>query len=178
MISSPLPNSSRLTDDYLLQHRCQATDYPLTSPTPYVLGTTTVSHPRPSTTSVRSSYTCHGKYVVQPGDTCLSVSRKNQVSTYALIYINKLAASCRNFPAPGTEICLPQSCSTYTATREDTSVSVSQRTGLSVEQLQSYNIDLNMHRGNVALPPLREICLSPPGEVATTQSWTRVARPT
>jgi hypothetical protein len=148
--------------------RCQVTSYPVTSPTRYALGTTTISTPTPTDGIPVPSYTCETQYTIQESDTCMSISWAKQVSTFSLLYSNKLAMFCSDFPAAGTEICIPQQCNTYMVLPVDTCRSVAESNGLTVAELIELNPNLNSQCGNLRSFTGHMICLSPPGVVSTS----------
>ncbi|KAK3946429.1 LysM domain-containing protein [Diplogelasinospora grovesii] len=170
VLDSPLGYSNVLAASYSsLTSSCQVTSYPVTSPTSYALGTTTMSHPSTTTTGVTPTYTCESTYTLQESDTCVSISRTKQVSTFYLLYSNKLPAFCTDFPAAGTDICIPQSCNTHTVAPWDTCASLVKSTpGLTTAQLIAYNPNLNAQCGNLRSLVGYVICLSAPGTVTTT----------
>ncbi|KAK3937498.1 LysM domain-containing protein [Diplogelasinospora grovesii] len=130
--------------------------------------TTTISQPSTTTTGVTPTYTCESTYTIQESDTCMSISRAKQVSTFYLLYSDKLPAFCTDFPAAGTDICIPQSCNTYTVAPWDTCDSLVKSTGLTTAQLIAYNPNLNAQCGNLHSLAGYVICLSAPGTVTTT----------
>lgn len=152
----------------LLQFRCQVTSYPVTSPTPYALGTTTISRPKPTNARVAPTYSCESKYTIQESDSCVSISQAKMVSTFALVYSNDLPAFCSDFPGAGTEICLPQQCNVHTVAAWDTCASIADANGITIAQLVEYNPDLNSVCGNLRSLLGYVICVSPLGEVTTT----------
>ena len=119
------------------------TSYPVTSPGPYALGTTTISYPSPTGQRPVPSYTCEEKYTIQKSDTCINLSWTKKVFTFALLSDNSLPALCAGFPAAGTEICIPQQCNIYIVSPVDTCARVVKAKGLTVAQLIEYNPNLN-----------------------------------
>jgi hypothetical protein len=148
--------------------RCQVTSYPVTSPTSYVLGTTTISRAITTNVRVAPTYSCESKYTIQESDSCVSISWAKMVSTFALVYSNHLPAFCAGFPGAGTEICIPQQCNIYTVAPWDTCASIAKANGLTIAQLVEYNPNLNSRCGNLRSLVNYVICLSPLGEVTTT----------
>ncbi|KAK4097694.1 carbohydrate-binding module family 50 protein [Parathielavia hyrcaniae] len=154
-LDSPLGYTDSLAEDYSsLTSSCQVTFYPVTSPTRYALGTTTASVPTPTDGVPVPSYTCESQYTIQESDTCESISWAKQVSTFSLLYANKLPMYCSDFPAAGTEICIPQR--------------VAEKHGLTVAKLIELNPDLKSQCSSLRALTGYAICLTPPGVVSTT----------
>ncbi|KAM7203245.1 hypothetical protein V8F33_002236 [Rhypophila sp. PSN 637] len=101
-LSSPFEYADALADEFTsLTASCGASGYSFTSPAPYgstITITRTIQLPEGTeTASVATSSTppnptpaCNRPYTVQPGDTCISISEENQVSTYGLIHSNNI----------------------------------------------------------------------------------------
>ncbi|KAK4117933.1 carbohydrate-binding module family 50 protein [Parathielavia appendiculata] len=169
VLDSPLGYTDALAADYSsLTSSCQVTSYPVTSPTRYALGTTTAPIPTPADGVPVPSYTCESRYTIQESDTCESISRAKQVSTFSLLYSNKLPMFCLDFPAVGTEICIPQRCNTYMVLPIDTCQSVAEKHGLTAAKLIELNPNLKSQCDNLRALTGHAICLSPPGVVSTT----------
>lgn len=114
------------------------------------------------------TFTCESTYTIQDTDTCLSISQDNQVSTFYLLYSNDLPSFCTDFPAAGTDLCIPQSCETYIVAPWDTCDSVVEAKGVTTAQLIAWNPNLNAQCGNMPSLAGYAICLSEPGSVSTT----------
>ncbi|KAH6842454.1 hypothetical protein B0I37DRAFT_197507 [Chaetomium sp. MPI-CAGE-AT-0009] len=169
LLNSPLGYEDSLAADYSSgTSSCQVTSYPVTSPAPYRLGTTTISIPTLTDRVPVPSYTCETKYTIKESDTCLSISWAKQVSTFSLLYLNKLPMMCAGFPAAGTEICIPQQCNTYMVMPIDTCQSVTKSKGLTVRELIELNPNLRSMCGNLRSFTGHLLCLSPPGVVSTS----------
>ena len=56
--------------------------------------------------------TCTGSYTVQANDTCNSIAEANHVSTYYLVHVNNINLCCEDLPAPGSTLCVPDTCDT------------------------------------------------------------------
>ncbi|KLU90629.1 hypothetical protein MAPG_10481 [Magnaporthiopsis poae ATCC 64411] len=100
-----------------LLSRCGAspTKYTYTH-TPLPLPTST----RNATDEVPPAPTCRGTvYTVKQGDTCASISSASSVATDRLIALNALDYSCSCL-APGTQLCLQDTCTLYTVQPGDT----------------------------------------------------------
>jgi hypothetical protein len=93
----------------------------------------------------------NAKYTIKDGDDCSSISLSQNVSTFALLHLNELQAYCKNFPEPGTSLCLPKQCQTYTLNDDDTceGIVASQPGDISVTQLRSWNPNINKGCGNL-----------------------------
>jgi LysM repeat protein len=136
---------------------CNASGYGLTSPTPYALKTTSTAS---VTSSTHATPTCVSKYTLQPSDSCSSVSRANNVSTYSLLASNGLRADCTNFPSANSTLCIPPKCTTYTVKSYDTCRSIlDQHHGISNAQFISWNPNINSLCGNLYLSVGKEICV-------------------
>ncbi|KAK3291682.1 uncharacterized protein B0H64DRAFT_249422 [Chaetomium fimeti] len=168
-LNSPLGYYDGLASHYSsLTSSCQVTSYPVTSPARYRLGTTTIPLPTLTDRIPIPSYTCEAQYTIKKSDNCRSISRAKQVSTFSLLYSNKLPMFCARFPAAGTEICIPQQCNTYKVMPIDTCQRVAKSHGLTVRELIELNPNLKSHCGNLRSFTGHMICLSPPGVVSTT----------
>lgn len=145
---------------------CQATGYPVTSPTPlYINATATAT--ATTTSSAAPSNSCVSNYTVQVSDDCHSISTAQQVSTSEMLYFNNLEAGCTNFPVAGTSLCMPHTCEVYTVQQNDTCWALAQASKgtFSVAQLVSWNIDISSGCENLALLVGNQICLTFPGEM-------------
>lgn len=173
-LQSPLGWDESLASRFAsLTSSCQATNYPVTSPTPnYITTVTTAS----TTSSAAAAKSCASTYTVQSADDCHSISTSQQVSTAALIYLNNLEADCTNFPTEaGTKLCMPHTCEIYTIQQNDTCWSITDgfttpETGqaFTISQLISWNIDISPGCDNLNLGLLagHQICVSFPGDVS------------
>lgn len=120
-LSSPFEYAEALVDEFnSLTSSCGASGYSFTTPAPYgstITITRTIELPTETSSGPTSSIPpdptpppCNRSYTVQPGDTCISISRENQVSTYGLIHLNNLDVYCSVLPS---QLCLPEACDTY-----------------------------------------------------------------
>ncbi|KAK3324399.1 hypothetical protein B0T19DRAFT_443814 [Cercophora scortea] len=179
LLSPPLGYDPDHVADYSsLTSSCKATGYPVASPTTsYMLGTTVVESTATTThTGVAPTYTCESTYTIQKNDTCLSISQAKQVSTFYLLFANKLPAFCTEFPAAGTSLCIPQKCNIHIVAPWDTCDDLAKSSNVTIDQLVSYNPNLNKKCGNLRSLLGYVICLSPPGTF--NPPTTRRARPT
>lgn len=143
--------------------RCHSSQYPLTSQEPYTANATAST---PATTSaVAPAITCASNYTVQPDDDCNSVSLSQKVSTALLRYQNLIAADCSNFPDAGQSLCLPTSCETYTVQANETCNGIveANQNRFTVQQMISWNPDVNRDCSNLDQLEGSQICLSLPG---------------
>ncbi|KAF5511762.1 LysM domain-containing protein [Colletotrichum siamense] len=144
---------------------CQATGYPITSPTPlYINATATAT--ATTTASATPSNSCVSNYTVQAGDDCHSISVSQQVSTSELLYFNNLEAGCTDFPSAGTSLCIPHTCEVYTVQQNDTCWDLAEASNgtFSIAQLVSWNIDISNGCENLELLVGNQICVTYPGE--------------
>ncbi|EZF35126.1 hypothetical protein H101_01329 [Trichophyton interdigitale H6] len=100
---------------------------------------------------------------IQPGDDCYSISRKKKIGTAWLLSDNHLASYCADFPKSG-ELCISNTCDTYTVKQKDTCSSIAKGANITVPQLRAWNPIINagcynMHRLNGT-----ELCISAPGQ--------------
>ncbi|KAL2793189.1 hypothetical protein BJX66DRAFT_339095 [Aspergillus keveii] len=159
-LSSHFGYSDRLAKQFSsLTFSCSETGYSYTSPTPIALNGTDTPTPTPVSCSDNA------KYTIKDGDDCSSISLSQNVSTFALLHLNELQAYCKNFPEPGTSLCLPKQCQTYTLKDDDTceGIVASQPGDISVTQLRSWNPNINKGCGNLFQWTGFQICVSPPG---------------
>ncbi|KAI0296451.1 hypothetical protein BC826DRAFT_1005164 [Russula brevipes] len=158
VLQSPIGYDPNAVDDFsVLQQTC-GISYNLTTPgTAYINVTTTP----PASTVCLSGKT----YTVQPGDTCASISRSQNVGTKDLISLNGLDSSCITIQG-GQSLCLPASCQTYLVQSGDTCISIlSGLTGVSFAQFYSWNPTINPYCTNLIAGTY--ICVSPPGGAYT-----------
>ncbi|KAJ5313115.1 hypothetical protein N7508_003945 [Penicillium antarcticum] len=105
-------------------------------------------------------------YKVESGDTCLSISAAQNVSTSALINLNSLDTGCTHIVA-GAEICLPDVCEIYRVQETDTidKIVASLSRQVSVPQFVAWNANLNSAQSSQNLTAVsgKYICVSPPG---------------
>lgn len=105
-------------------------------------------------------------YIVESGDTCVSISVGQNVSTSALINLNSLDMSCTHLAA-GVNICLPEVCEIYRVKESDTvkSIVAGLSSEVSVPQFVAWNANLNSLRSTENLTSIagKYICVSPPG---------------
>jgi len=89
------------------------TGYSVAIPTAYALNSTATTVPAMVTATPAPE--CTGSYIVQPTDTCNSVARALNVSTYNLVHYNNIDIYCRNFANTINQtIYQPPQCDTYT----------------------------------------------------------------
>ncbi|CAG7941532.1 unnamed protein product [Penicillium salamii] len=105
-------------------------------------------------------------YKVESGDTCLSISAAQNVSTSALINLNSLDTGCTHIVA-GAEICLPDICEIYRVKETDTidKIVANLSRQVSVPQFVAWNANLNSASSSQNLTAVsgKYICVSPPG---------------
>lgn len=111
---------------------------------------------------------------------CTTIASQFSVSEYDVFSSNPFLNADCNIPS-GTNLCIPQSCVTYTIAVNDTCQSVAQLAGtvpgttanITSAQIQSFNPDLGTYCQLMALRVGKAICLSPnggwPNVGATTQ---------
>ncbi|KAF2163483.1 hypothetical protein M409DRAFT_57384 [Zasmidium cellare ATCC 36951] len=141
-----------------LTSSCQKTGFGYTSPTHIALSSSVILEtPNPQT--------CDDPVKIAAQDTCNSISLAHNVSTSALLIKNRLPAYCRDFPRPGTSLCLPPSCDVHTVRRNDTCEDVVRQYSYSftTTQLLSWNANLNALCTIMAQQQGMQICVSPPG---------------
>ncbi|KAJ5094624.1 hypothetical protein N7456_010485, partial [Penicillium angulare] len=105
-------------------------------------------------------------YKVESGDTCVSISAAQNVSTSALINLNSLDMGCTHIEV-GSKICLPDVCEIYRAQKTDTidSIVAGLSRQVSVPQFVAWNANLNSAQSSANLSSIagKYICVSPPG---------------
>jgi LysM repeat protein len=124
----------------------------------------------PATTSStpRPTLSCQSNYTIQASDWCQSINRIKQVSTYNLMRVNNLPSFCGSFPGPGTSICIPETCRVHTVSPLDTCEKIADATGVTTQQLISWNPNINPGCSNLYNMLDYVICVGPLGSVATT----------
>ncbi|KAJ5726219.1 uncharacterized protein N7483_007576 [Penicillium malachiteum] len=105
-------------------------------------------------------------YKVESGETCVSISEAQNVSTSALINLNSLDMWCTHIMV-GLEICLPDVCEVYRVQEADTidNIVAGFSRQVSVPQFVAWNANLNSMPSSENLTSIsgRYICVSPPG---------------
>ncbi|EGN92937.1 hypothetical protein SERLA73DRAFT_116577 [Serpula lacrymans var. lacrymans S7.3] len=95
---------------------------------------------------------CDRSYIVQPGDTCDSISAAQNVSTYQLATVNNLNAACANLYA-GDQICLGitgQDCTTtYVVQSGDACGVIAANFGIPLSTLLANNPNVNSACTNI-----------------------------
>lgn len=94
------------------------------------------------------------------------------MSTFALLNANGLPAFCEDFPAEGTDICIPPNCDTYTVKPGDSSKTMSQATGLSESQILGFNMDIVHHTEASRSMSGYNLCVGPLGMRHVTKTAT------
>ncbi|KAJ5121576.1 uncharacterized protein N7515_009537 [Penicillium bovifimosum] len=105
-------------------------------------------------------------YKVESGDSCVSISAAQNVSTSALINLNSLDMGCTHIVV-GADICLPDVCEIYRVQKTDTieKIVASLSRQVSVPQFIAWNANLNSVQRSENLTAIagKYICASPPG---------------
>ncbi|KAJ6133781.1 hypothetical protein N7523_000103 [Penicillium sp. IBT 18751x] len=108
-------------------------------------------------------------YKVESGDTCVSISAAQNVSTSALINLNSLDMGCTHIIA-GADICLPDVCEIYRVQKTDTisTIVAGLSRQVSVPQFVAWNANLNSVQSSENLTSIagKYICVSPPGTLS------------
>ncbi|KAI0540468.1 hypothetical protein GGR58DRAFT_130920 [Xylaria digitata] len=170
-LSSPFGYSEVYAESFAnITADCGATGYSYATPTRYALN---------ATASAPATPTCTGSpYTVQDGDTCISVSGSNGMSTYNLITGNALSAGCADFLATGTSLCLQRTCNIYQLQHRDRCDSLTADWNITFAQLQAWNPMINVGCSNLASWRGWYLCsssLSPPVTINTGGAVTTVA---
>ncbi|KAI0191720.1 LysM domain-containing protein [Xylaria flabelliformis] len=173
-LSSPFGYSEIYAESFAkLTADCGATGYSYAAPTQYALNATASAPATPACTG--SSYT------TQDGDTCISVSASNGISTYNLITGNALSAGCANFLTTGTALCLQKTCNTYQLQYGDTCDSLTAGWNITFAQLQAWNPMINAGCSNLAswrgCSPSPPITINPGNAVTTVAPVPTDAQP-
>ncbi|KAJ8130005.1 hypothetical protein O1611_g3625 [Lasiodiplodia mahajangana] len=147
---------------------CSATGYSVTY-------TPTSTQPSPTETFVprcNASEPNAKVYTVAEGDTCLSISTAEKVSTWELTNKNGLGTNC-TYLAAGKKLCLPNICNTYVVKENDTCDALVEGLNRPVvlTQFLSWNRNINRRCSNLGAFKGTNICLSPPGTTALPESF-------
>ncbi|KAF2717774.1 carbohydrate-binding module family 50 protein [Polychaeton citri CBS 116435] len=148
---------------------CQATGYPVTSPTAITVDGSALTASSMATTIPTS---CATTYTVRDGDDCHSISKAQGVSTNNMLYLNGLEAGCTNFPGAGAQLCMPHHCLIYTVETNDTCYGIVgvYNGSFTMSQLVSWNIDISRDCGNLNLQVGNQICVSFPGNTTASEA--------
>lgn len=107
-------------------------------------------------------------YTTKTGDSCDSISLSQGVSAATMYYINSNIFDCAKIAA-GTDLCLPPTCTKiYQAQKGDTCLDITLNSGITNDQLLSYNSQLNWNCTNLhdAEPYWGStLCVSTPGGI-------------
>lgn len=137
-LKSPLDYTEEYAEDFAsLTSSCGSTQYTLTTPTSYALGTRSQDAPLPTPT-------CKTTYAVKSGDTCNSISEVNKVSTFGITNRNSLYSDCSNLAGRST-ICIPDQCTIYKVKINETCDSIIEKygNGISGAQFLAWNPNIN-----------------------------------
>ncbi|KAH7346290.1 hypothetical protein BKA65DRAFT_274098 [Rhexocercosporidium sp. MPI-PUGE-AT-0058] len=161
-LGSPVGYSDDFASDFAAStSSCGKTNYAYSTPTSFALngtGAAPTAAPTPA---------CLRPYTVSSGDSCASIASANSISTFGLYVLNSLDVGCTNFPQPGSTICLPSSCTTYTVQPADTCLSIIRQTNdVTIVQLQSWNPNLNRQCSNLQDYDNTTICITAPFDIA------------
>ncbi|KAH6710632.1 hypothetical protein DL95DRAFT_351095 [Leptodontidium sp. 2 PMI_412] len=121
----------------------------------------------PPTNNGTQPGTCFsGKTIItKEGDSCDSIAIANSVSGASLYYLNANLPDCKSISA-GRELCLPETCATYSVKAGDTCVEVGVNAGTSWMNLIDWNLMLDARCSNLlGSTPFwgHVICVSAPG---------------
>ncbi|GAW17906.1 hypothetical protein ANO14919_073750 [Xylariales sp. No.14919] len=152
---SPINGGYALQSNYSsLTASCSKTSFPLE--------TSTTLFPEPTITDTPAE--CTGSiYSLKSGDTCQSVSRSQSVGTAWLLADNGLRAFCADFPESG-DLCIQNTCQTYTVQANDTCVSIAKAHNISQVQLYTWNPILDTLCRSIVKSVGDSICVTPPGD--------------
>ncbi|KAK9794210.1 putative Carbohydrate-binding module family 18 protein [Seiridium cardinale] len=149
---------------------CSATGYTMT----YSATATSTSAAATEASNVRCNATDSSAslYEVQVGDSCLSISASQNVSTGALANTNALDLNC-TYLTTGESLCLPEICEIYQVQENDTCNSVleSLERQVSVQTFISWNSNLNSQCSNIQSLSGTYVCISPPGTTTLPSSY-------
>jgi LysM repeat protein len=126
------------------------------TPLPTATDTTTSSTNNPTSTPVA----CRGStYVVQEEDTCESISLSKSIATDRMIQRNNLDYACSSL-AVGAELCIEDTCTTYTVKANDTCNSIIHGQSFGLVQLVGWNPTLHENCDNLDSMVGRSLCVS------------------
>ncbi|KAK2746308.1 hypothetical protein FQN55_005736 [Onygenales sp. PD_40] len=152
-LSSPFGYSEDGAEDFSsLTSSCKETTYTYATPTSYALNSTTAP-PAP---------TCATPYVIKEGDTCVTISGENGVSTFNLIMDNAIDSQCNLLPAAGKSLCLPRKCNTHQLDMGETCDSLVRDLNITRAQLHAWNPNINYGCTNLAAWRGWYLCASSP----------------
>ncbi|KAF5615123.1 carbohydrate-binding module family 50 [Fusarium sp. NRRL 25303] len=101
------------------------------------------------------------EYIIKSGDTFLSVSKSQKVSTHDLATANRLDSLVSDFPSSG-KLCIRNQCDVYVVKSGDTCESIQADNGLSRAKLRSWNPFINGYCDNISSYVNQTICISNP----------------
>ncbi|KAF5974969.1 muramidase [Fusarium coicis] len=101
------------------------------------------------------------EYTIKSGDTFLSVSKSQKVSTHDLATANRLDSLVSDFPSSG-RLCIRNQCDVYVVKSGDTCESIQSENGLSRARLRSWNPFINGYCDNISSYVNQTICISNP----------------
>ena len=114
-----------------------------------------------ATTATTTPTLCPDTYTIQESDDCNKISIAQNVSTFSLLYQNDLQLYCKDFPDPEKSLCLSKQCDIYTVRENDTcySIAQSQPSYITITQLLSWNVNLNLKCSNIDQQVGFQICI-------------------
>ncbi|KAI9775416.1 MAG: hypothetical protein M1839_001111 [Geoglossum umbratile] len=99
-------------------------------------------------------------YTVKTGDTCRSIALANSVAEGTIWALNNLFADCSSIQS-GQSLCLPNQCTTYTMSPNETCIGVAFQNAIPFANILSWNPTINSDCSNLS-PKGSVICISSP----------------
>ncbi|RBQ71978.1 hypothetical protein FVER14953_01584 [Fusarium verticillioides] len=121
----------------------------------------TQTYPPLLVSSPMATPSCSSEYTIKTGDTFLSVSESQRVSTHDLATANRLDSLVSDFPSSG-KLCIRNQCDVYVVKSGDTCESIQSENGLSRARLRSWNPFINGYCDNISSYVNQTICISNP----------------
>lgn len=140
---------------------CSATGYSVTYTATSTSSSTTATSTAATNTRCNTTDPDTSTYTVESGDTCLSISAAQDVSTGLLASKNGLDPNC-TYLTVGQELCLPEICEIHLVQVNETcdSIIANLTREITVQNLVSWNSELNAQCSNIASLVGKYICIT------------------
>ena len=161
-LNSPIGYDPDLHADFSsLTSSCSMSTHSFTMP-PSALWSSITSTPSSPSTSATTTSLCNTIYHKPAGQTCNDIANSQSVSTLSLIKANGWDLFCNFIPQEATDIYLPARCPTYQWSDVDTCNWVANLNNITVDQLKTWNPDINTYCTNLNRFRNSIVCVGPP----------------
>ena len=161
-LNSPIGYEPDLHADFSsLTSSCSVNTHSVTSPSPAPWSSaTTTSAATPALPA--PSFNCDTIYHKPAGQTCNEIAKAQSVSTLSLIKANGWDLFCNFIPQEAVDIYLPARCPTYQWSAIENCNWVANLNNITVDQLKTWNPDINTYCTNLNRFRDSTVCVGPP----------------